>query len=59
MTRQEAIDILIAVAACTTGEFTCDNCPLSESCDKCPPYPWRGGQVVGAFELLAAERNNT
>ena len=59
MTRQEAIDVLMAVGVCTVPQLKCEkHCPLVEKCGAAPDSRWTEKEVAEAVKLLTAERSN-
>lgn len=57
MDREQAVDILIALACCTVTELRCEECPLWDAQrQKC--LSWIDEEVVEAVRLLNKEADN-
>lgn len=50
MTRDEAIEILMAVACCSITELSCYDCPMWNSKVQC--NGWKNDEVVRAIDVL-------
>lgn len=59
MTQQEALNVLIAVACCSSGELTCEECPRNKYTDEIAPSVsdetcagWNEHEVAEAVRVL-------
>jgi hypothetical protein len=55
MDREQAIDILKAIACCSLPELHCYECPLWD-CKKHKCRPWTNDEVREAVRVLNGER---
>lgn len=63
MTQQEALNVLIAVAYCSCGELTCEECPRNKYTDEIAPSVsdeicdgWNDHELADAVKVMREVR---